>query len=163
MAITIKATVGAVDANSFATVAEADAYLDTLYGADEWGSASADDKARLLITATNQIVKMPIVYDKLAESQALAFPVNNTSIDKETEGDGFFEAKEACIVQAFFLFLSNDTIREAINAGIQGIKSEGLSSISKTVSGYNPYRKYHPDVLKLLVNFVDFSVKTSRY
>ena len=38
MAVSLIATKGAADSNSYATVEEADAYLDTLYGADEWAA-----------------------------------------------------------------------------------------------------------------------------
>lgn len=56
MAVTLDATVGGANANSFTTVAEADAYHNNLLYASAWTSATVDDKARALITATRLIV-----------------------------------------------------------------------------------------------------------
>lgn len=159
----VVATKGDAAANCYATIQEADDYLNMQYGAAEWSSLSADDKTRLLVSATKVIERMPIKYNKLADTQALSLPVYNTGTYSAIEGDGFINAKEACILQAYFLFGNSDAIFEAINMGIQGIKSEGLSSISKSVTGYNPFRKYHPDVLKIMSPFTDFAMKINRY
>ena len=161
--LTLVATKSAANANSYATVAEADAYLNMSYGASEWASLSEDDKIRLLMSATKVIDKMPHIYSKGATAQALRYPIKNTGDAADTEGDGHTQAKEACIMQAFYLMQNNDAINEGINMAIQGIRQEGLSSISKVVTGFNPMRKYHPEVLKLMSAFVDFSIKLSRY
>jgi len=163
MAITITATKGNASANSYAAAGDADTYLNTIYGGSEWAGLSADDKARLLITATKYLERLPVKYDKAAATQALKFPVLNTSLDAATEGDGFTEAKEACILQALYLLTNSDAIQEALNSGIQGTQSESLSSVSKSISGFNQMRKWHPDVLKLLSKFFDFSLKSNRY
>lgn len=59
MAVTLDATVGGASANSYITVADADAYVN-VYVLDEanreaWLDVGADDKARLLIQATRQL------------------------------------------------------------------------------------------------------------
>lgn len=55
MPSTIVATPGASNANSYATVAEADTYFDDRLKATAWTGADADDKARALIEATRRI------------------------------------------------------------------------------------------------------------
>ncbi len=116
------ATKGAANANSYATVEAADAYFDATFGADEWAQIPEDDKARLLLTATRMIDQWSLDSSviKMDDSQALNFPV--AVKDHPEHGDGFNEAAQACTIQAFHIYQNNDTIREAINAKIQGVK-----------------------------------------
>ncbi len=55
MAITIIATPSAPDANSYATMAESDAYHATHPYSTTWDEADEDQKARALVTATRQL------------------------------------------------------------------------------------------------------------
>jgi hypothetical protein len=159
MAVTVTATKGASDANSYATVAEADAYLDEIYGAEEWASLTDDNKGRLLISATKIIETLPVKYDKNADTQALKLPIDS---DGELDTDGFDEAKTACIVQAFFLLVNIDSLIEARNMAIQGIRQENLRGVSKSISGFNLLRKYEPQVLLLLAKYFEFALQTYR-
>src|SRR5262245_24784687 len=52
MACTIDAAVGGENANSFASIADADTYHETHPYADTWTNASEDEKCRALQTAT---------------------------------------------------------------------------------------------------------------
>jgi hypothetical protein len=52
---TLVATPGALTANSYCTVAEADTYHDERLFTDDWTGASADDKTVALIWATRQL------------------------------------------------------------------------------------------------------------
>lgn len=153
----IIATKGDAAANSYATTDEAEAYFDDLYGADEWSSLDEDSQMRLLLTATKQIDRLKMIFDKATATQALKFPAGNSGTD-----DGFDRAKEACILQAYFLLKNNDAIQEGYNLAIQGLKSEGLSSVSRSITGFNTLRRFHPDVLKLLAGFIDLEFKTYR-
>lgn len=56
MPVVLDATPGSPTANSFATVAQADAYFAGMLYADDWDAATPDTKNRALITATNLIV-----------------------------------------------------------------------------------------------------------
>lgn len=154
---------GKKDADSYASTSDADDYLDNLYGATEWANILDDDKERLLKTATRIIDKMPIKYEKTVATQALKYPCHNLDDLSGAVGNGLKQAKEACILQAFFLLGSNDAINEALNQSIQGVRSEGLSSMSKSVAGFNSMRKYHPDVLNILAKFVDYCFSFRRY
>jgi hypothetical protein len=158
----IDSTKGGSAAVSYASVVEADALLLTVYGADEWASLVEADKEKLLQTAAQQIDEIPLYYSSLAITQALNFPLDTTESDEDI-GDGFTEAKKACIYQALYIFENSDTMKEAISGKIQGIKSEGFGSISKSVTGYNPFSKWQPKVMRLLSPFSDFSFKTYRY
>lgn len=162
MPVSLIATKGAADSNSYATVEEADAYLDTCYGADEWAALGEDDKARLLILATRYIDRLTTAFSSVDPTQALNFPLE-TSDDKDLGGrDGFDQARTACIYQAFYLFRNLDTISEAQNMAIQGVKQEGIGPTNKVVTGFNPFRKYDPEVKRLLHPFLDLAFKVLR-
>ena len=82
---TLNATAGDPNANSYATVEEADTYHDTLVNADAatWSNASADDKARALIMAT-RILDQQIEWLGYVSSntQALQWPRTYMDTDK---------------------------------------------------------------------------------
>jgi hypothetical protein len=149
---TLDATKGGASANSYATVAEADAYLDGIWDAGEWTEVDQADKERLLITATKIIDGMPVKYDKADADQALKFPVNNTV---DSDDDGFDEAKEVCICQALYLYKYGESIQEAQAGAIQGLRAESVSSYSKTVAGFNHWRQYCP-AAALLRDYTEF-------
>ena len=145
-------------ANSYIGTVDADDYFDDLYGAEEWTPLVEDDKERLLITATKMIDRLSVGYDKAVDAQKLKFPV---TIPSDTD-DGWDAVQEACCLQALYLLNNNDAIQEALNITIQGVKSESLSSVSKSTTGYNSFRRFHPDVLKLLAKYIDLDFKTYR-
>lgn len=72
---TLNATPGAADANSYATVAEADAYHDARLHSEAWTAADAGTKTRALIMATRLIDSL---YDWTGDissgQQALLWP-----------------------------------------------------------------------------------------
>jgi len=151
---TLVATKGNKDANSYATVAEADTYLDTIYGADEWATLDDDDKARLLITATKMIDRLSINtsdYGSYSKTQALNFPL----ADADGNETGFAKAAEAAIIQAFYIYLNHDTISEGTTMAVQGVKSETIGPTSKTITGFNPFRKFDSQVFVLLKDYLD--------
>jgi hypothetical protein len=160
MAIVIDATKGGAAANSYATIEEADAYLEAQYGAEEWADLTPDNKAKLLVTATRMIDGLSTLYGSLDPAQALNFPLDNTSGDGA--GDGFSEAKTASIIQAFYLYQNHDGILEARQMAIQGVRSEGIGPTSKIITGFNPLRRFDSLVYKLLAFHIDLSFKLSR-
>ncbi len=158
MAVTIVATEGAANANSYATVAEADAELDLVYGADEWEGLSDDDKGRLLIAATRAIDNLAVKYNSATTTQALNFP-----LEENADGEnGFEEASFACIKQAFWIYQTHDAVQEAKIGGISGLTSENLGAISKTVTGFNIFGAYESSILSSLADFIDLSQKIKR-
>lgn len=69
-------------ANSYATIAEADAYLDNSIRATAWATVLDDDKARALITATRLIDKQCLCGDQTDPDQPLHFPATGV-VDHE--------------------------------------------------------------------------------
>ena len=156
----VKAARGGADANSYATVAEANEYLDRIYGASEaWEGQVEEDKKRLLITASQQIDEMPIKYEPESDTQAMQFPVDTG----ESDDDGWYAVTEAAIWQALRLLETFDAIKEAENFAVSGVRSESAAGMSKTVTGLNPFKKWSPRALWLLSSYVDFRVKLRMY
>lgn len=82
MAASLVATVGASDANAYATIAEAEAYAANRKDASDWTGASSDEKAQALIMATWRIDQEefegtpvhPLNGTSSGTTQALRFP-----------------------------------------------------------------------------------------
>jgi hypothetical protein len=55
MAITIIATAGASDANSYITLADAEVYFETRVGSTVWDNATDEQKKALLVNGTRQL------------------------------------------------------------------------------------------------------------
>lgn len=88
MPLTIIATPGAVNANSYVTVAQADAYLAARLNAGAWTSATADTKAAALIEAQRSMQTLPWLGARATASQALAWPRTGvTDPDSPTAAD----------------------------------------------------------------------------
>ena len=77
MAISITATVGSATANSYLTLAEAQAIIDGLVEDDDvtaWASATTDQKNRALYTATVRIDRERFLGARVTDTQALQWP-----------------------------------------------------------------------------------------
>lgn len=71
---TIIATLGAADANSLVTRAEADAYFDLGLGGCAWEDLDEDIKERALVSATRDFQAIPWNGCAVSSTQALAWP-----------------------------------------------------------------------------------------
>ena len=77
MAIVIVATPGAADANSYLTLADAQAIIDGLVEDDDvtaWASATTDQKNRALYTATQRLDRERYLGARATDTQALQWP-----------------------------------------------------------------------------------------
>jgi hypothetical protein len=75
MPIVVNATAGDSAANSYATVAAADAYMETVPAfSATWAAFSADAKAARVISGTRALDRLPLTGTKASATQALAFP-----------------------------------------------------------------------------------------
>lgn len=72
MAVTITATVGSATANSFVTLAEADAYLEARVNASAW--TGDEDNKVALVDATREVSSLPFQGWRTDAVQALSFP-----------------------------------------------------------------------------------------
>ena len=74
MTVTVVATAGASNANSYLSVAAADDLANLLLGTLNWSSASTDNKGRALIMATRYLDELSWIGEKAASTQALLWP-----------------------------------------------------------------------------------------
>ena len=74
MAITIIATEGAANANSYLTVAEADSYLEAHLDASFWAALDDEAKKAALISATRELDLLIYAGRKSTQSQSLQWP-----------------------------------------------------------------------------------------
>lgn len=127
MAITLVATVGGASSNSYLTRAEADAILETYFGAGAWdsaGSGAGGDREKALIAATRDIDRCRFRGQKLSASQALAWPR-----DIQTEATTAIPeaVRQACAVQALWLL---QQASEGGRSPRQKLIAEGVTSFS---------------------------------
>jgi hypothetical protein len=81
VAATINATLSSASANSYVTLAEADAYFETVPSSTQWDNKQDDKKNRALIAATRWIDSFVFYGDRCDHGQALKFPRNNYQVD----------------------------------------------------------------------------------
>lgn len=70
----IVATAGASNANSYLTVAAANAIATGMVGSLSWATATSDAKAQALITATNGLETLEFIGERSTSTQALSWP-----------------------------------------------------------------------------------------
>ena len=81
MAAVIDATLGGASANSYVTLADADAYFETVPDFTDWASKSTDQKNRALISATRWIDVLSFYGKRCSETQALKWPREDYKVD----------------------------------------------------------------------------------
>lgn len=79
MTITVIATPGAVDANSYLTIAEGDTYAEERLGTLTWTTATEQRKAAALVQATRYMDTLLYIGSKASTTQALLWPRTGAS------------------------------------------------------------------------------------
>ena len=132
MAITIVATAGASNANSYATELEAETYMESRLHKDAWDDAGGDEKKAALVWA-GRLIDRTIRFNgtKVSESQSMAWPRSGL-----TDESGF-SVSEASVpqiikdlqVELAFLLLSTDRTKEsdAAAAGLTSLRAGPVS------------------------------------
>lgn len=157
----IDATVAGASANSYLTVAEADAFANSDLGASarDWLSATDDTKEAALIRATEEVdAEIGRVIASAVTGQALLFP---RTVDRTAAGVLALPVrlKRATYLQAAYLVKNADAIDLAA-----GVRARGLSNFSNPdgVSGQvadDPsFGALHPRAKALLGEFTEGAV-----
>jgi len=81
VAAVIDATLGGASANSYVTLADADAYFETTPDSATWDDKTNDQKNRALISATRWIDALSFYGDCCSETQALKWPREDYKVD----------------------------------------------------------------------------------
>lgn len=131
---TVVDTVGAANANSYLSVANATTILDERLGASAWTDADLADQGRALIMATRDIDSLRISGRRYTSTQALMFP---NSVQIEPADEIPLDVQRACAEQALWLLQNSGTggrsERQQLQA--QGVSSYTIGNLSETFSG----------------------------
>ena len=77
MAISLDATVGGANANTYITLSDANSFIEGLVLNDDtvaWDNSSTDNKYRALFTAAQRIDREKFLGARVADTQALEWP-----------------------------------------------------------------------------------------
>jgi len=124
--------------NSYATVAEADAYFTDRLDVVAWTSATVDQKPQALVTATSILEDMPWVGITISELQPLAFPRVGTYYDPRLGRNVTFDSitPNRIILASYELahhLLNNDGLLDDTGCASElSISSISLGSIRPT-------------------------------
>lgn len=154
MSVTIVATAGATDANSYSTVADADTYHEGHPYASTWDDATTDQKIRALVTATRLLDQHFAWIGEVASSdQALRWP-RAAAYDRDGRqlandtvptviADGTAELARALLV-------SDRTDTESSSGGIAYVTVGGIGVKYTEGSVSNP--QVIPDAVRAMVS-----------
>lgn len=129
-----------VGTNSYASVAEADAYFFSGYfGAEAWEDAGSDEKEAALETATRRIDRLTLRGTKAESDQELEFPRSySVWVEGEpsttTDSDILPNVKRACFEEALAV-LQGKTISKRTLLQKQGVTSYRVGSAAETYAG----------------------------
>jgi hypothetical protein len=153
MPISINATVGSASANSYITLADAQAIIDGFVEDDDvtaWASATTDQKNRALFTATQRLDRERFLGARATDTQALQWPrtgvrkpdtyINTYAVgfpfrittDYYTDTEIPDQIKKAQVVLA--VYLNNNKDGMALS-GLEDYKSVSIGSLSVTTAG----------------------------
>ena len=153
MAITIDATVGGASANSYLTLADAQALIDGMVENDDvtaWASATDDQKNRALYSATQRLDRERFLGARATDTQALQWPrtgvrkpdtyINTYAVgfpfrittDYFTDTEIPDQIKQAQVVLAVYLNNNKDGMGLS---GLEDYKSVSIGSLSVTTAG----------------------------
>lgn len=133
MTVTVVATVGSDEANSYLTVAQGDAIANTMVATLKWGTATTAEKGRALITATRYLDQLEWIGAKASSTQALAWPRSGASCgDKDYSDDVIPSEIGYATFDLADALLNNTGLFSGSNAGlnelIPGIPNSDLRS-----------------------------------
>ena len=150
----LDATVGGASANSYLTVAEADALADVDLGtyAKRWLLADVGDKERALIKASTQIDALVPRLARWSASQRLRFPL---TADVDGVGVPFLDqdVRWATFLQAAVVLANADKLDEAATRRARGMVSFSESDVSGAPSLDPAFGRYHPEVEGIMRRF----------
>ena len=124
MAATIIATLKGETSNSYATLAEANTYFETVPEESTWDDKTDDQKNRALISACRWIDTLKFLGDRCDNDQALQWPRNNYHVDKVELVCTSIPSKIKFAQYELARALANDTDAITGNKGTDGTYEE---------------------------------------
>jgi len=124
VAAVIDATLGGASANSYVTLADADAYFETTPDSASWDDKTNDQKNRALISATRWIDALSFYGDRCSETQALKWPREDYKVDGIELACTLIPVGIEVATYELARALANDTDAITGNTGTTGIYDE---------------------------------------
>jgi hypothetical protein len=131
MAVTINATAGNANANSFVTAAEADAYFADRSHSEDWDAADADGRARALIVATRRLEQEQYAGSRASVGQGLSWPRVGAVVDDVEVAAGSVPT----LVRRAQMELAIVVLREDVTAdtGLEAFDAVSVGPVDVTV------------------------------
>ena len=144
MAVTVDATVGGANANSFVTLVTADAFMESRLNASTWGAATTDNQNRALVEATRYLSALNWIGRRVDSVQALAWPRESaTNPDSPTAQ-----------------FYDQDEIPDRMERATSELAFQYIKAGTLDVSGLDPNRNIKRKKVDVLeTEFVDSFAK----
>lgn len=135
--------------NSYATVAEADAYFEDRLDVAAWTTASAAEKAKALVTATSYLDSLEWTGTAVSPEQPLAFPRIGSYFDPRLGMNVNFDVNVPnrillATYELAYHFLNNDGLLDDTG----GVTNLSIASI--TLTSIKPTNKLPSVVLRLV-------------
>jgi hypothetical protein len=124
VAATIDATLKGENSNSYVTLAEANAYFETVPSSSTWDDKTDDQKNRSIISATRWIDVLNFYGDRCSNGQALSWPRNNYHVDRVELTCSVIPADIKYATYELARALANDTDAVTGNTGTEGLYEE---------------------------------------
>lgn len=158
---TIIATPGAVDANSYVTLAEADAYHGTRLFNSAWTGATQANRETALIWAARILDRENFLGYRTAESQSMRWP----RVDVYDRDGYYINAnvvpqflKNAQSELAFLLVQADRTVE----SGTEGFKKIKVGSIELEIDGHDRVKAISPEINQMLTGYVESGTRMVR-
>lgn len=133
MPVSITATAGSANANSYMTVARGDAIAATMLGTLSWATATTDDKGRALITATRGLDLLTWAGTRSSDVQALGWPRSGVYLDgAELDATTIPEALEFATFDLAEALLARPTLLQSdpgASSLIPGVQNRDLQRL----------------------------------
>ena len=124
MAAVIDATLSGASANSYVTLAGANAYFETVPDSSTWTDKTDDAKNRALISATRWIDALSFYGNRCSETQALKWPREDYKVDGITLACTLIPEPIKVATYELARALANDTDAITGTTGTTGIYDE---------------------------------------
>lgn len=167
MPVTVVATVGSAEANSYLSVAGGDTIANTMVTTLKWGVSSTDNKGRALITATRYLDQLEWIGSRATTTQSLNWPRKEAACGDKSYGDNqlpteiqyaAFDLADALLNNPALLSGSNASLNELIpgipNADLRSARVDVLSVDFKDTGSGGPTVKNVLTVLPHLVGIL---------
>ena len=133
----IVATAGSASANSYLSVAGADSIANGMLGTLAWSTATSDDKARALISATNGLETLSWLGERATTTQALSWPRTDADCgDKAPASDEIPREIELATFDLANALLTTPTLLRSASAStalVPGIPNRDLKRVKLDV------------------------------